>query len=151
MDIISIINGFGVLSNKDVDHIENELKINFPTDYKLFLTNYNGGLPKQNYLTLDLVHSRAKLTLGILLGVNPNPNYDLLDWNAEYKTDIPSDTFIIGTDYSSGMYIMMTDQENKGVYYWDNAYILEHSSDDENVYFIAPTFTEFMRLWTLEL
>ncbi|MDF7670696.1 SMI1/KNR4 family protein [Orbaceae bacterium ESL0721] len=148
---LNIIDGFGKLSNSKIEHIENELKISFPDDYKQFLANYNGGLPKQNYLTQQLAHRAAKVTLGVLLGVNSNPNYDLLDWNAEYRTDMPSDAFIIGVDYSSGLYIMMTDQENRGIYYWDNAYVLEHSNDDENVYFISTTFTEFMQLWALEV
>lgn len=141
---MNMINGFGVLSNIQLNKIKKTLNIDLPIDYQVFLEKNNGGLPKDKYLTITLNDFKEKLTLGCLLGINENPNYDLIGWNLEYKSDMPKSTVIIGTEYSSGLYVMITDETQKGIYYWDN------SNDGDNVYFIAHTFTEFMKLWKIE-
>ncbi|WP_392551925.1 SMI1/KNR4 family protein [Orbus wheelerorum] len=147
---MNIKNGFGKLTVAQIEYIEHNLNINLPKDYKQFLIDFNGGLPQSNYLTLMLNNLNETLTLGVLLGINDNPNYNLISWNIEYKSDMPMSAIIIGTDYNSGLYIMITDKEQAGIYYWDNSYNLESSDDNENVYFITSTFTEFMELWVFE-
>lgn len=137
------INGFGKLTLSQIKNIETSLHIELPPDYKQFLLDFNGGIPKDNYLTLTVENLDKKPILGVLFGINEDSNFDLIDWNSEYKSDMPKSTIIIGADYSSGLFVMM-DNEYNGIYYWDN------SKDGNNVYFIAPNFINFMKLWKLE-
>lgn len=141
---MNIINGFGKLNISQIENIEASLHIKLPTDYRQFLLDFNGGIPKDNYLTLIVKKLNKKPILGALLGINEDSNFDILDWNFEYKSDMPESSIIIGTDYSSGLFVMMLDNEYNGIYYWDNA------ENGDNVYFIASDFVNFMKQWKLE-
>ncbi|MBC1645632.1 SMI1/KNR4 family protein [Listeria welshimeri] len=138
------ISSFGSLSVKEIEEIEKELKITFPKDYRNFLEICNGGIPKQNYLTLTIPEIGEEIVLGALLGKNDNKNFDLLSWNHEYSEDMIDSTIIIGTEYNSGLMILINQEEESGIYFWDNAYVFDNSSDEENVYKLCNSFTEFM-------
>ncbi|OJG94997.1 hypothetical protein RV18_GL003163 [Enterococcus termitis] len=61
----------------DILSLEEKFDIVFPDDYKEFLENYNGGLPKKNYLTTHLANTGEKIVLGSLLGIVEKENFDL--------------------------------------------------------------------------
>ncbi|MBO0468837.1 SMI1/KNR4 family protein [Enterococcus plantarum] len=144
------INGFGHLSEIDILSLEEKYDIVFPNDYKEFLENYNGGLPAKNYLTTHLDNIGEEIVLGSLLGINENENFDLGTWLFEYEDELPPSSFIIGTEYNSGLFIMITIGDEQGVYFWDDAYELKSSSDEENVYFLASTFSGFLNRFSVE-
>lgn len=129
--------GFGHLS-------EEEMNLKFPSEYKKFLKEYNGGLPKEQYLNTKLLDTGEEVILGALLGVNDNENFDLRTWRLEFNEELPPSAFVIGTEYNFGLFIMITAGDEKGIYFWDNAYILENSSDEENVYWLSDTFEGFI-------
>lgn len=104
----------------------------------------NGGVPKQNYLTFIIPEIGETLVLGALLGENQNKNFDLLSWNHEYKSDMVESAIIIGTEYNSGLFLIINQEEEAGVYFWDNAYVFDNSSDDENVYKLCDSFAQFL-------
>ncbi|MDF7669754.1 SMI1/KNR4 family protein [Orbaceae bacterium ESL0721] len=153
MSIIRNINAIGTLSNRDIEHIENELKISFPDDYKQFLVNYNGGsveLNESNQLAIDGLSE--KVTIDVLYGINTgydNANIDF--WTDKLKEDLLPETIIIGDSIMHGFFVMICSGELKGIYYWDDTYYFETSNDEGNTYWIASTFTEFMQLWALEV
>jgi len=41
---------------------------------------------------------------------------------------------------------MITKGEDKGIYYWDSRIVFENSTEDECVYWIADTFSEFLKI-----
>ncbi|MFD2388034.1 hypothetical protein [Enterococcus rivorum] len=45
------------------------------------------------------------------------------------------------------MILIICDGENEGVYYWDDSYHFENSDDEMNTYWIANTFTEFIKMF----
>ncbi len=45
---------------------------------------------------------------------------------------------------------MITDDSEKGIYFWDNAHILNSSTDEGNVYRLADTFNEFLNDFSIE-
>ncbi|EOL45082.1 SMI1/KNR4 family protein [Enterococcus caccae] len=144
------INGFGYVSDVDILSLEEKFDIVFPDDYKEFLENYNGGLPKKNYLITHLANTGEEIVLGSLLGISENENFDLGTWFFEYEDELPPSSFIIGTEYNSGLFIMITIGDEKGVYFWDDAQELEGSSDEENVYWVADTFNGFLKSFTIK-
>ncbi|MHC5251664.1 SMI1/KNR4 family protein [Listeria kieliensis] len=136
--------GFGHLSEEEIMVLELEMDLKFPSEYKNFLKKYNGGLPKEQYLSTRLPDTGEEIILGVLLGVNDNENFDLRTWFLEFDDELPPSGFVIGTEYNSGLFIMIITGDEKGVYFWDNAYVLENSSDEENVYWLSDTFEGFI-------
>ena len=45
-----------------------------------------------------------------------------------------------------GFIVIICYGENKGVYYWDDAYNFKNSDDENNMYWIASSFNEFIKL-----
>lgn len=58
--------------------------------------------------------------------------------------DLLEGSIIIGDDLLQGMIVMITDGDLKGIYYWDDSYNFDSSSDDENTYFIFNDFKELL-------
>lgn len=142
--------GFNHLSNIEISSLETELNIAFPSDYKEFLKKNNGGLPKDNYLVTHLSDTDDEIVLGALLGINQNENFDLKTWFTEYNDELPAGSLVIGTEYNSGLFIMITQGDEKGIYFWDNAYTLDSSSDESNVYWLANTFDKFLNSFSIQ-
>ena len=49
-------------------------------------------------------------------------------------------------DSTSGFIELICGGEDAGVYFWDDAYIFKGSCDENNVYFIADSFTELLKM-----
>lgn len=137
---------FNVLSTKTAvfNKIEDDFSFCFPEDYKSFLSKYNGinmedcfvkvkeldeDVMPNNLFSTDDALSRA-LTLAY--------------WNREYEEDIPEHSLLIGDFQDGGFLLLMPEGENRGLYYYDHAYVFEQSDDDCNTYFLAETFSDFL-------
>lgn len=42
--------------------------------------------------------------------------------------------------------VMFCHGDNKGIYYWDDTYNFQNSDDENNMYWIANSFNEFIKL-----
>ncbi|AQY50278.1 SMI1/KNR4 family protein [Listeria sp. FSL L7-1582] len=138
------IKGFGTLSMQEIIRLEKEMQLKFPEDYKQFLVNKNGGVPAENYLSMIIPSNGEEIVLGALLGVNENDNFDLESWYKEYGDELMESALIIGTEYGSGLFILICEGDQEGIYFWDNGQELEGSSDEENVYKLATPFSTFI-------
>lgn len=136
--------GFGHLSEEEIIILEEEMNLKFPSEYKKYLKKYNGGLPREKYLNTSLLDTGEEIILGALLGVNDNENFDLRTWFLEFDDELPLSAFVIGPEYNSGLFIMITAGDEKGIYFLYNAYILENSSYEKNVYWLSDTFEGFI-------
>lgn len=150
MKIIENLKTFGNLNESDLNSLEDELGISFPTDYKEFLSKTNGGCPKNNYLVLNVPSLKEELLINFFLGVNDDENFNIISWNNDFKIEMPISTFIFGVEYGGGMFIQITEGDDKGVYFWDSNFSLPVTSNDENVFYIADTFSDFLALVTIE-
>lgn len=66
-------------------------------------------------------------------------------WNREYEEDIPEHSLLIG-DFQDGTFLLLIPEgEYKGLYYYDHAYSFEQSDDGCNTYFLAETFSDFLK------
>lgn len=144
------IKGFGTLSMQEIIRLEKEMQLKFPEDYKQFLVNKNGGVPAENYLSMVIPSNGEEIVLGALLGINENNNFDLESWHKEYGDELMESSLIIGTEYGSGLFVLICEGDQEGVYFWDNGQELEGSSDEEDVYKLATSFGTFISGLKLE-
>ena len=124
---------------------EEEIGFTLPNDYKEFLINFNGGVPEVKYSTFKLNELEENIGLQVLYGLNLEENLDLREWYEEYEDDLLDDCLIIGHGIGFGFIVLVNSPEISGVYFWDNSFELENSSEDENIYKISDTFKEFIQ------
>ena len=136
------IKGYGKATQDMIDSFEKHIGFLLPDDYKQFLFEYNGGLARYNYFWVDDLDE--ELPLHVLYGLGLDKNLDLKTWNDEYVDDLCSNSIIIGHDPGSGLIVLINDNEDGGIYYWDHTFNFEQSNEDENTYKIADTFQDFI-------
>lgn len=124
--------------------LEEKFALTLPSDYKEFLTKFNGGN------VLDACFYIKELNefvlMGNFFGIGIEKGFsDINRINYEYS-DIPADSILIGSDAGSGLLLLVCDEVNKGIWYYDHTYFFKASSDDLNTYFICETFTEMMEI-----
>ena len=132
------------MNEEELIKFQNEINFELPDDYKNFLTNYNGGVPEERYSTFMVDSISQEIGLQVLYGLNLEDGLDLREWYDEYRDDLLLNCIIIGHGLGFGFIILMHSPEKSGVYFWDNTFELDESSEDENVYKISDTFKEFL-------
>ncbi|WP_294364762.1 SMI1/KNR4 family protein [uncultured Clostridium sp.] len=138
------IKGYGNVKEEEIFKLEDEIGFTLPNDYKEFLINFNGGVPEVKYSTFKLNELEENIGLQVLYGLNLEENLDLREWYEEYEDDLLDDCLIIGHGIGFGFIVLVNSTEVSGVYFWDNSFELENSSEDENIYKISDTFREFI-------
>ena len=139
------IKGYGNVKEEEIFKLEDEIGFTLPNDYKEFLINFNGGVPEVKYSTFKLNELEENIGLQVLYGLNLEENLDLREWYEEYEDDLLDDCLIIGHGIGFGFIVLVNSPEISGVYFWDNSFELENSSEDENIYKISDTFKEFIQ------
>ena len=140
------IKGFGSASIEDINNLQEKYNIKLPQDYCEFLMKYNGGDLSDDGCEVFVKYLDTDIHMDVLFGVNTgNRDLDVDTWTDDYSYDMPPYTIIIGASHEHGLIVLLCEGENAGVYYWDDGYEFECSSDEVNTYFIADTFTEFVQ------
>lgn len=150
MDNLIEFEAFGELSKAELIDLESRLIVNLPDDYVEFISKTNGGYSSNGDLVIHIPETNDELIINFLLGINSNENFDIIGWNEEYRIEMPNSTFIFGIEIGGGKFIYITEGQDKGVYFWDSNHSLESSEIDENVYFLAASFEEFLSLIMFE-
>lgn len=140
---MSII-GFGMATEETVRNFEQHIGFSLPDDYKQFLIEYNGGTPQVRNSTFTVEALSEIIPLDVLYGLGIDSEMDLQDWNDEYRSDLLSNSIVIGRDPGTGMVVLINDAEIKGVFYWDQSLFFNQSNEEENVYKICDSFKEFI-------
>ena len=138
------IKGYGNVKEEEIFKLEDEIGFTLPNDYKEFLINFNGGVPEVKYSTFKLNELEENIGLQVLYGLDLEENLNLREWYEEYEDDLLDDCLIIGHGIGFGFIVLVNSPEGAGVYFWDNSFELENSSEDENIYKISDTFREFI-------
>ena len=139
------IKGYGNVKEEEIFKLEEEIGFTLPNDYKEFLINFNGGVPEVKYSTFKLNELEENIGLQVLYGLDLEENLNLREWYEEYEDDLLDDCLIIGHGIGFGFIVLVNSPEISGVYFWDNSFELENSSEDENIYKISDTFKEFIQ------
>lgn len=139
------IKPFKEIKTEDILIIERELKVELPLDYKNFLLKFNGGIVEKDDSNFVQVEGLSEeIVIDVFFGIHQNTNSDILYWNREMRDELLEKTIIIADDIIQGFIVLICEGEDKGVYYWDDAYNFETSDDESNVYWIADDFTSFL-------
>jgi hypothetical protein len=140
------INPYGNLLIEDIEYLENTLGFDLPDDYVEFLIKNNGGKIQDSCIYIEKI--QEFIFFDVFYGISLPPKaLNLYFWFNEFKDDMPKNSLVIADEIGGGLFLLVnleTDYWDKGVYYWDDSYRFPSSSDDDNCYFIAPTFTEFI-------
>lgn len=69
---------------------------------------------------------------------------DIQTWMSKFEEDLIDKAIIIGDDIMQGFIVMICEGEFEGIYYWDDSYQFEESTDEENTFWIADDFSSLI-------
>ena len=141
---------FGFANEEAISILENKFEVVLPEDYKRFLLQENGGR-NTAYRYKNLVRIpqvSEEINIDVMFGVETNiKNADIEQWTSEYRDDLFPNSIIIGDTIQHGFIVFwLSNEENRGIYYYDDTYEFESSTDDVNAYFLANSFSEFLSM-----
>lgn len=140
------INGFGKVTEDEINTFEKEFDFPIPEDYRNFLKDYNGGTPMESENRIALEGAKEGMVLDVLFGIGNSIEEDfrISTWIEEFTGEIPKTVLPIGTDVGGGIILLSSSEKKKGVYFWDFEFCLKSSNEYQCLYKVADTFTEFI-------
>lgn len=148
--MVLAIDPFGHAKEEEIKLLEKRFAIQLPVDYKEYLVTQNGGrnLSYKFENSIKINQIDEVINIDTMFGINTGiKNADIEKWTEEYRNDIFEHSIIIGDTIQHGFLLFwQSGDENEGLYYYDDTYQLEASNDENNAYFLAKTFSEFMDL-----
>lgn len=141
---------FGFANEEAISILENKFEVVLPEDYKRFLLQENGGrntaYKYKNLVRISQINE--EINIDVMFGVETNiKNADIEQWTSEYRDDLFPNSIIIGDTIQHGFIVFwLSNEENRGIYYYDDTYEFESSTDDVNAYFLANSFSEFLSM-----
>lgn len=142
----------------DIIHLESYFHIKLPDDYKEFLKKYNGfRVTSPDYCDLPFMKvDNGFISFDAIFGYQTiNANYDLVKMNEEFLDELSfvDNAIIIGIDPSDNCYVMITQGDHAGIYYWDRTclhaedavqdYSITDEDDSSHLYLVEKKFKEF--------
>lgn len=122
-----------------IEVLEQKIGFNLPLDYRNFLSNHNGGQPEHQFLTIPVCHGEA--LIDYFLGIG-RPHADIQEWLEELSDDLGVGFLPIALDPGGNILIM--DKSDGKIYYWDSARHFPRSSDEENAFWVADSFSDLL-------
>jgi len=149
--MVKIIDNTGFNDIGTIEKLEKSTGIQLPSQYRKFLTKYNGGYPiPDGFLLKDKSDGSS---VDRFLGIDVGENSNLEKYLNTYKNRIPTTLFPIAHDPGGNLILIGVTQDALGkIYFWDH----ERETDDcepnmSNVYLIADNFDDFINeLYTIE-
>ncbi|ELY3545521.1 SMI1/KNR4 family protein [Cronobacter turicensis] len=150
-----------MITEADIQRLEKTYRISLPEDYKTFLLLNNGFVVKSpDYCNLTYRGvDEGAIAFNALFGMGAeNEYYDIWYNNEELfsELDFIGNKLIIGDDPGGNYFLMVNEQNRKGIFYWDRTHL--HAEDtlqdyeipeqDEcgNLYRLSDTFTAFFEM-----
>lgn len=140
------IEKFGAAKAQDIGLLEREYGLTLPKDYTSFLLAYNGGvIAKVEHSGVFISDINAYVHIDVLFGVGTGcKNSEIDHWTNEYKDEMPEKALIIGDCIEHGFIVLICNEIDFGICYWDHSYVFPNSNDETNTYYITDTFTGFI-------
>ncbi len=136
---------FGPMNEQEITNIEIQFNVQFPTDYRMYLKEIGGGFAEwseSNGIYVEDV--KDKVFIDEMFGNIDIDSARIDFWTKKYQDEMFEKSIIIGDSLEHGFFVLVCEGEDKGVYYWDDTYHFEISNDENNVYWLADSFTDFM-------
>jgi len=141
------IDKFGTAKIETIKAFENQYHLRLPNDYIKFLLQYNGGIIEKDENCQVFVKSlKGTIHVDVLYGIGTaHEDANIDTWMVMFKDDMLNGAVIIGDSIEHGFLVLMCSGDDTGICYWDHSYEFQSSNDESNMYFIADTFTDFVK------
>lgn len=149
------------ISDDQLRDFERQRQITLPADYRNFLLQANGGVPSPNCFPFRWGEADAYAHVGRFLGLGYPAAMYSFEWNMRVQERISPTFFIISKDHTgtsfhlvclelknaagSVYYLPQYDGEDPTTFAEDDA---RHDPDYPTSYFVADSFTAFLKLLT---
>ena len=136
------------VTEADIRELEERWHVTLPQDYRAFLLETNGGIAKTSDQDSIYIEDLGdSIYMEVLYGIKTKvEEADMNTWMEMFKEDILPQTLLIGDDLTAGFIALICGGEDAGVYFWDDSYVFKGSCDEHNVYFIADSFAELLKM-----
>lgn len=142
------LNAFGGFKKARLDEYIKKYHIEIPGDYISFLMLTNGGIIHRDSVPLiNIMDTEYFFKIRVLYGIDVEAKFDMDKVNERFSNDIPENSVIIGEDSRGNYILLMNNDGETGVYYWDYGYKLRESDEDGNAYLINPDFEIFWEIF----
>jgi cell wall assembly regulator SMI1 len=128
------------VTESNILNFEQTIRFGLPLDYRQFLLEHNGGVPEQDLFSIPDCNSEGLIDHFLGLG---REKEDLEDWMNELEGDLPEGFIPIGFDPGGNAILM--DLSDATIYYWDSARHYPQSTDDDNTFWIANSFSDLLK------
>ena len=142
----NFVETFGPLNEDFLKTLEMYLDINFPSEYRFFLRDFNGGKTGNRGFSMKN-DQKNRSALDRLFGFVPNKYNNILLYLKNYKDRIPQNTFPIGYDPFGNLILISVKNKDRGkIYFWDHEMEADEGEtpDCSNLTLIADSFDEFI-------
>lgn len=141
------IKSHGKVNLEQIVKLEETIGFTLPKDYKEFLLETNGGSNKDYDTNKFWVKELDDyIVIDVLFGVDLDENIDIKANLDMFSYDMLPETILIGDSIQHGFIVMICNGPDKGIYYWDHSYVYEVSNDEGNMYWVAESFDDFLKL-----
>lgn len=144
--LVYIKNAGSSVSVERLAQVEERLGVHFAVDYRSFLLKHNGGIPSPNRFKFKEVKGDYSDSLVYRFLAIDTEKFNLEREVEIYAGRIPDHLVPIAADpFGNVICIAVAGPSAGAVYFWDH----EEEGDvlnNDNVYLIADTFTEFLDL-----
>lgn len=141
------VKGFGKpMMDYDLVKYEFDLGFQFPTEYKKFLKNSNGGVPDPKKFDLE-GKVRQGLSIDFFLGINVEKEKNVFYILKMAKSLIPKGFVPFALTEGAGvLFIGVGDESFEKIYFWDRGDVDNPTQavEGENLFPVAPNFEEFL-------
>lgn len=127
---------------------EEQLGFSLPDDYKVFLSEYDGVRFYNCEFYVNKI--QQKILIDVLYGVKGEKKFDIYTKNKRFEDEIPEKSLVIGEDQGGAPILLINDQKNNGIYFFDSNYFFENSTEEENTYLVANTFSDFFKMFDVQ-
>jgi len=77
----------------------------------------------------------------------PDSIINAINLYGEYLEEMGEPAIWIGSSMRNGLFFISLYEDDYGfIYYWDKARVFDCSSDESNVFFVAESFTDFLKM-----
>ncbi len=141
------VKGFGKpMMDYDLVKYEFDFGFQFPTEYKKFLKNSNGGVPDPKKFDLE-GKVRQGLSIDFFLGINVEKEKNVFYILKTTKSLIPKGFVPFALTEGAGiLFIGVGDESFEKIYFWDRVDVENPSQavEGENLFPVAASFEEFL-------